>query len=118
MVKKILCVVSSLIGFVVVSHLGFQPGLVYATEGISIEKAKDIALQNVKGKIVNVETEVDDGVTKYEVIVQSSKGMYEVEIDKETGKVLEVEREGTNVEGDDDDRHDDDRHDDDDRYDD
>ena len=47
---------------------------------------------------------------QYEIIVQAKDGTYEIEIDKATGKVLEVEKEGAN---DEDDRHDDD---DDDRY--
>jgi hypothetical protein len=77
---------------------------------INIERAKKIALEQINGKIISAKTEVDDGKTKYEIIVQAKNGRYEVEIDKATGKVLEVEKEGTN---DDDDRHDDDRHDDD-----
>lgn len=77
---------------------------------ISMEKAKQIALEQINGKIIHAKTEVDDGKTKYEIIVQGKDGRYEVEIDKATGKVLEVEREGTD---DDDDRHDDDDHDDD-----
>ena len=31
---------------------------------------------------------------KYEIIIQAKDGKYEVEIDKATGKVLEVEKEG------------------------
>lgn len=78
---------------------------------INMERAQQIALEKVSGKIISTKTEVDDGITKYEIIVQAKDGKYEVEIDKTTGKVLEVEKEGTNG---DDDRHDDD----DDRYDD
>ena len=76
-------------------------------------RAKQIALEKVNGKIISAKTEEDDGKTKYEIIVQAKDGTYEIEIDKATGKVLEVEKEGAN---DEDDRHDDD--DDDDRYDD
>jgi hypothetical protein len=72
-------------------------------EGISMEKAKQIALQKVKGTIVSSHTEKDDGMTKYEFIIQAKDGKYEVEIDKATGKVLEVEKEGTGSPGRDDD---------------
>lgn len=63
-------------------------------EGISMEKAKHIALKQVKGKIIAAKIEKDDGITKYEIIVKTKEGRYEVEIDKATGKVLEVEKEG------------------------
>jgi uncharacterized membrane protein YkoI len=71
-------------------------------EGISMERAKQIALEQVKGEILYAHLEDDDGKIRYEVIIQAKDGKYEVEIDKSTGKVLEVEREGS--EGDDDDR--------------
>ena len=62
-------------------------------EGISMEKAKEIALKEVKGNIVSTEIEKEDGMDKYEIIIQAKDGKYEVEIDKATGKVLEVEKE-------------------------
>lgn len=79
---------------------------------ISMEKAKQIALGKVQGKIVSAKLEKDDGITKYEIIVQAKDGKYEVEIDKATGKVLEVEKESGNRGGTDDDHHegDDDHH--------
>ncbi len=80
---------------------------------ISMEKAKQIALGKVKGQIVSAKIEKDDGITKYEIIVQAKDGKYEVEIDKATGKVLEVEKEGGRSEGGTDDDHhegDDDHH--------
>lgn len=76
------------------------------SEGISMERAKQIALEQVKGEILHANLEEDDGKIRYEVIIQAKDGKYEVEIDKSTGKVLEVEREGSS--GDDDDRDDDD----------
>lgn len=91
---------------------------------ISMEKAKQIALGKVKGQIVSAKVEKDDGITKYEIIVQAKDGKYEVEIDQATGKVLEVEKEGARSDRGTDDDHHDDEHDDDhhegddDRYDD
>jgi uncharacterized membrane protein YkoI len=61
---------------------------------ITIEQAKKIALEKVKGEIVDVKEENDDGIVKYEIIIKGNDGKYEVEIDKATGKVLEVEKEG------------------------
>jgi hypothetical protein len=84
-------------------------------EAISIEKAKQIALGKVKGKILSAKVENDDGIEKYEIIVQANDGKYEVEIEKATGKVLEVEKEDhRNGNGTDDDHHEgeDDRYDD------
>ena len=75
-------------------------------EAISIEKAKQIALGKVKGKILSAKVENDDGIEKYEIIVQANDGKYEVEIEKATGKVLEVEKEDhRNGNGTDDDQH-------------
>jgi uncharacterized membrane protein YkoI len=84
------------------------------TVEITMEKAKQIALGQVKGKIVSAKIETEDGMTKFEIIIQAQNGRYEIEIDKTTGKVLEVEKEGSS-----DGRHDDDgEKDDDDRNDD
>lgn len=71
-----------------------QAHTINPNEQISMEKAKKIALEQVKGKIIAAKQENDDGLTKYEIIIETKKGWYEVEIDKATGKVLEVEKEG------------------------
>ena len=46
------------------------------------------------------------------LLVQAKDGTYEIEIDKATGKILEVEKEGANDKNEDDDDDDDDRYDD------
>ena len=84
------------------------------SEGINMDKAKQIALEQVKGEIINIHLEKDDGMIYYEVIIQAKDGRYEVEIDKATGKVLEMEKEDDHREDDHDDD-DDEREDDDDR---
>ncbi|WML50833.1 PepSY domain-containing protein [Neobacillus sp. PS3-12] len=84
-------------------------------EAITMEKAKQIALSKVKGKILSAKVEKDDGMEKYEIIVQAKDGKYEIEIEKSSGKVLEVEKEGAgHGHGTDDDHHEgeDDRYDD------
>jgi uncharacterized membrane protein YkoI len=63
---------------------------------ISMKKAKQIALKQVKGKIIDSRIEKDDGIIKYEFVIKTKDGWYEVEIDKATGKVLEVDKEGSN----------------------
>lgn len=79
---------------------------VHPKEAITMEKAKQIALGKVKGNVLSAKVENDDGVEKYEIIVQANDGKYEVEIEKATGKVLEVEKEGAGSgSGTDDDRH-------------
>ena len=75
---------------------------------INMDQAKKIALEKMNGKIIHAKIEEDDGKAKYEIIVQAKDGTYEIEIDKATGKVLEVEKEGANDDDDiDDDRYDD-----------
>jgi uncharacterized membrane protein YkoI len=68
---------------------------------ISENEAKKIALKQVEGEIIGVELEKDDGITRYEVKIKRSNNIYEVEIDANTGKIVEVEREGPNDDDDD-----------------
>jgi hypothetical protein len=95
--------------------LGAKAAEVSPKAAVTMEKAKQIALGKVKGKVLSAKVENDDGIEKYEIIVQANDGKYEVEIEKSSGKVLEVEKEGAgNGKGTDDDRHEgeDDRYDD------
>lgn len=108
-----------------VGQAGVDEAGVEAKKHISEKEAKEIALKKVNGEIMSCVLQEDDGKSVYEVKVKSSETIYEIEIDAKTGKVLEVEKEGSR-DGDDDDHkdddhdHDDDDHDDDDddRYDD
>ncbi|MBL4952812.1 PepSY domain-containing protein [Neobacillus sp. YIM B02564] len=84
---------------------------------ITEKQAEEIALKKVKGEVVRVKLETDDGREYYEVIIQSSGTVYEVEVDAKTGQVVEVEKEGSH-DGHHDDHDDDDGHDDDDHMDD
>jgi uncharacterized membrane protein YkoI len=85
-----------------------------AAQSITKEQAGKLAQQAVKGDIVRVETDWDDGIKQYEVKLRTATGTAEVDIDAVSGKVLDVDY-------DDDDRYDngrdDDEFDDDDRYD-
>ncbi|RNB87589.1 peptidase M4 [Brevibacillus nitrificans] len=61
---------------------------------ITVEQAKTIALQQVKGRVIHVDLDRDNGVWKYEVIVLTDQNeVYEVEINANTGQVIQVEKE-------------------------
>jgi len=60
---------------------------------IGFDKAKQIAIDEVKKslKVVEVELEIDEnGEASYEVEVEAGGVTTEVEIDSKTGKVLEI----------------------------
>jgi uncharacterized membrane protein YkoI len=61
---------------------------------MNMKKAKQIALEQVMGEIVDSRIENDGGKIKYEFVIQSKDGWHVVEIEKATGKVLEVNTEG------------------------
>ncbi|GHH96707.1 PepSY domain-containing protein [Neobacillus kokaensis] len=111
--KKLILLAALLISF------GFSFQTTYAKDGHSLEavnnrisekEAEEIALKKVKGEVVKVKLEMDDGREYYEVIIKGSDANYEVEIDAKTGQVVEVEKEGSrdgkhdNGDNDDDDR--------------
>ena len=58
---------------------------------ITEEKAKEIALNEVSGRVIKVDTEKENGRVLYEIEIQDGNDVAEVEIDAETGEVLEVE---------------------------
>lgn len=76
---------------------------------ITKERAIELAQQAVKGELIKVEKERDDGIQKYEVKLRTSEGTAEVEIHAVNGKVLSIDYDRY-----DDDDHDDNDHDDDD----
>lgn len=73
-----------------------------AAAKISLAKAIEIATKRVPGKATDVELEFEDGRAVLEVEVFADGKVFEVEIDAETGQVLEVEEEDDD-EGEDDD---------------
>ncbi|NMD69365.1 peptidase M4 [Bacillus sp. DNRA2] len=96
--KRLLAV--GVASFCLLSNLGFAEASIEIKETkdlvqtkISEAQAKDIALKQVKGKVVKVELETDNGVLVYEVDVKSGTQVYEVKIDAKSGKVLKVEKE-------------------------
>lgn len=59
---------------------------------ITVEKAKEIAVNEVNGTVVEIEQELEHGRMEYKVELYTSTGEVEVRIDAETGKVVRVER--------------------------
>ena len=64
-----------------------------ATNGITVEKAKSIALANVSGAtasdIMSVHEDCDDGVYVYEIEIHHNGYEYDFEIDRNTGNILD-----------------------------
>ena len=62
--------------------------------GLTEAEVIEIALTEVPGEVVEVEFETEDGIDIYEVEILTADGEeMEVEIDANTGEVLEVEEE-------------------------
>ncbi len=76
------------------AEVGIKPRLDQPVAKISEEKATEIALKAVPGKVTSVEIERKSGKNVYvvEIIEKSSGGEIDVLIDMKTGKVLGTER--------------------------
>ena len=72
--------------------------------GLTEEQAIEIALVEVPGEVLEVELERDDGarIFEIEILTAEDEEMY-VEIDAETGEVLEIEADDDGHDCDDDD---------------
>ncbi|SDH73228.1 Uncharacterized membrane protein YkoI [Alteribacillus persepolensis] len=57
---------------------------------ISIEEAKQIALNEVGGTIDEIERDEDDGMFYYEVELHTERGEAEVEVDAQTGEIIVI----------------------------
>jgi len=76
---------------------------------VSMNRAIEIALQQVPGNVVGAEFEREDGQSLWEVeILAANKEVYELEIDATSGKVLKQKKDDDD-EGEDEDREDEDR---------
>ncbi|MFY1699240.1 MULTISPECIES: PepSY domain-containing protein [unclassified Solwaraspora] len=91
-------------------------GAAGATEVVGVEQAKRIALAHVgEGRVTEIERDREHGRPVWEVEVRAERVEWDLDIDRETGEILDVDRDDDD---DDDDRDDDDRRDRDDRRDD
>lgn len=69
---------------------------------VSMNKAIEIALEQVPGNVVGAEFENDDGQALWEVeILAANKEVYELEIDAASGKVLKQKKDEDDDEKDD-----------------
>ncbi|HLR69289.1 PepSY domain-containing protein [Virgibacillus alimentarius] len=59
---------------------------------VSIEEAMNIALEQVPGQVVKIELEQEHGILVYEVDIITAQGAkYKVEVDVNTGGVVNIE---------------------------
>ncbi|WP_071394219.1 PepSY domain-containing protein [Bacillus tuaregi] len=61
---------------------------------ITMQQAKDIALQRVPGQVQHVDMDLENGVLVYEVFVLTPDNrIFEVEILAKSGRILKVDQE-------------------------
>lgn len=58
---------------------------------ITIEKAKEIAVGEVGGEVIEIELDEDDGRYEYDLELRIDRGEADITIDAVTGEILEVE---------------------------
>jgi uncharacterized membrane protein YkoI len=59
---------------------------------ITQEEAIEIALRHVSGEVLQAQLDRENGILVWEVYIRNSYGVYEVKIDSNTGRVIEIER--------------------------
>ena len=59
---------------------------------LTLKEAKELALQQVEGKVTEIELETDDGRKHYDIEIKDGTYEYDLEIDAITGKVLKLEK--------------------------
>jgi len=79
----------------------------FQSKVISVEKVEEIALNEFDGTITEFELDEDDGRFIYEMEMRNKFEEAEIEIDGQTGEILELDIENDEDDDDDDDRDDD-----------
>jgi uncharacterized membrane protein YkoI len=74
------------------------------TTSLSVEEAAKIAVNEVNGKITEVEKEMEHGRLEYKFEIQSDQGEADVRVDAETGKITRVKFDDDARDDDDDDK--------------
>ena len=83
-----------IIGALAASALLAEDATHQSKPSLPINAARALALNAVPGgEILSEELEDEHGSSHYEFKIQSPRGLYEVEIDATTGRVVEVESE-------------------------
>ncbi len=63
-----------------------------ANDMITLQEAKEIALQEADGLVKEVQLDTDDGMYYYEVEIHNGTYEYEIEVDALTGKIIDIEK--------------------------
>lgn len=58
---------------------------------IDIETAIQFALSKIPGQVMKIELDYEDGLLVYEIDILTPHGIYKVEIDANTGRIIKVE---------------------------
>ncbi len=58
---------------------------------ISASEAEEIALSHVSGTVLQTELDTEDGITYFEVYVQTDSGVSEVYINAQTGELIRID---------------------------
>jgi len=84
-------------------------GAVAVPEGVTAERAQEIALGVVPGRVTEIELDDEDGRTVWEIDVAGEDGWeYDIDVDATTGEVVKQERDDDLDDDSDDDSDDDD----------
>jgi len=89
------------------SVFAYNTGVLAGDPQISEEEAKQIAEELMGGTALSVELEKEGRSMVYEVVVENDDGVWEVEVDADSGEVLEVEADDGDEEDDEEDDDDD-----------
>ncbi len=68
------------------------PAASFAASHITAAQAKAAAVRRISGKALSAKYEFEDGHWQYAVQVQRGRGLYEVEVNAQTGLVTATER--------------------------
>ena len=58
---------------------------------ISVEEAKNIAVSEIGGEVMEVELDEDDGRYEYELEIRTDRGEADITIDAESGEIVEID---------------------------
>lgn len=89
--------IPALAGVVAIGGVALANDSVSSTEAsknqfITLQKAKELALQKVDGVVTDIELEKDDNRYYYDIELQDDKFEYDVEVDAVTGKIIKFEK--------------------------
>lgn len=91
-------IIPALVGAVAIGGVALANGSTVvdaaSTKGdfLTLKEVKTLALQQVEGKVTEIELDTDDGRKHYDIEINDGAYEYELEIDAITGKVLKFEK--------------------------